>query len=107
MFGGIDPKKMQAMMSKMGIKQDDIEASRVIIEREDGNIVIENPQVVKISMQGQLSWQITGDVKEEARGISEEDVRIVMEKAGVDEMKARKALETNDGDIAQAIVSLE
>ena len=41
MFGGMDPKKMQAMMRQMGIKQDEIEATRVIIEKADGNIVIE------------------------------------------------------------------
>ena len=55
MFGGMDPKKMQAMMRQMGIKQDEIEATRVIIEKADGNIVIENPNVVKITMQGNES----------------------------------------------------
>jgi nascent polypeptide-associated complex subunit alpha len=106
MFGGIDPKKMQAMMKQMGIKQEDIASTRVIIEREDGNIVIENPHVVKIVMQGQESWQITGEAREEAAGISEEDVKIVMEKANVSHDKAKKALEVSEGDIAQAIIDL-
>ena len=42
MFGGIDPKKMQAMMKQMGIKQEEIDAKRVIIEKSDGRIIIEN-----------------------------------------------------------------
>ena len=32
----IDPKKMQAMMKQMGISQEDIPSSKVIIEKEDG-----------------------------------------------------------------------
>ena len=40
MFPGINPKKIQEMMRSMGIKQEDIEASRVIIECEDKNIII-------------------------------------------------------------------
>ena len=56
MFGGMDPKKMQAVMKQMGIKQEEIEASRVTIDKIDGTrIVIEEPNVVKIMMQGQES----------------------------------------------------
>ena len=36
MFGGINPKQMQGMMKKMGIAQQEISASRVIIEKIDG-----------------------------------------------------------------------
>ncbi len=106
MFGGMDPKKMQAMMRQMGIKQDEIEATRVIIEKADGNIVIENPNVVKITMQGNESWQITGDAREEATGISEADVAMVAERTGKSKKEALKALETAEGDIATAIMKL-
>ena len=106
MFGGIDPKKMQAMMKQMGIKQEEIEASRVIIESSDRKIVIEEPSVTKIIMQGQESWQITGKASEEGAGISDSDVQMVMNQTGVSEDKARKALESSEGDIAAAIVSL-
>jgi nascent polypeptide-associated complex subunit alpha len=105
MFGGIDPKKMQAMMKQMGIKQEEIEAVRVIIEKADGNIVIEQPNVAKITMQGQESWQITGTAHEES-GISDEDVRMVAGKTGKSESEAREALENAEGDIAQAIMAL-
>ena len=53
MFPGINPKKIQSMMSKMGIKQEEIPAKRVIIEQEDKNTIIENPQVTKVNMAGQ------------------------------------------------------
>lgn len=106
MFGGMDPKKMQAMMRQMGIKQEEIEATRVIIEKIDGRIVIENPGVTKITMQGQESWQITGEVHEEAAGVSIEDVQMVMEKTGKSESEVRAALEVSGGDIAQAILDL-
>jgi len=105
MFGGLDPKKMQAMMRQMGIKQEEIDALRVIIEKTDGKIIIDNPQVTKIVMQGQESWQISGQAREE-QGISEDDVRMVMDKTGSSEEKARAALEKHSGDIAEAILSL-
>lgn len=107
MFGGIDPKKMQAMMKQMGIKQDEIDALRVVIEKNDGRqIVIDNPNVVKITMQGQDSWQITGEAHEESSGVSEEDVRLIMEKTGKGQDEVKVALEKNEGDIAQTIVEL-
>jgi nascent polypeptide-associated complex subunit alpha len=106
MFGGIDPKKMQAMMRQMGIKQEEIPATRVIIEKEDGRIIIENANVQKITMQGQHSWQITGQEREEAAGIKDEDINLVAEKTGKSKSQAKKALEDNNGDIAEAIVQL-
>ena len=108
MFGGIDPKKMQAMMKQMGIKQDEIEASRVVIEKIDGSkTVIENPSVTKINMKGQESWQITGEAREEGNeGVNEEDIRLIMEKTGKDIEECKSVLEKNEGDIAQCIVEL-
>ena len=104
-LGGLNPKKMQAMMKQLGIKQEEIEASRVIIERESGNIIIENPSVTKVEMQGQETWQIIGDAKEEEAGVNEEDIKLVMEKTGKSENEARNALEET-GDIAEAILKL-
>lgn len=104
-MGGMNPKKIQSMMKQMGIDQEDINANRVIIERDEGNIVIENPSVQKITMQGQVSWQITGDAKEEEAGFSQEDIDLIMEKTGKPDEEVRKALEET-GDIAEAIVRL-
>ena len=107
MFGGVNPAQVQSMMKKMGIKQEEIDALRVIIEKTDGGrIIIENPSVTKINMQGNDSWQITGEAKEESGGISEEDVLAVIEKTGVDRNKAEQVLKDSNGDLAEAILSL-
>ena len=74
MFPGLNPKKMQGMMKKMGIAQEEIDANRVIIEKDDGNIVIDNPSVLKIEMQGQSNYQISGDESQEEPGISRRSV---------------------------------
>jgi len=108
MFGGIDPKKMQVLMKQMGMSQKEIEASRVIIEKTDDNkIIIENPSVIKISMQGQETFQISGHIKEEnsEQGVNKEDIMTVMEKTGVSEKKARETLEKTR-DLAEAILEL-
>ncbi len=103
--GGLDPKKMKAMMKQMGINQDDVPANRVIIEGDGKKIVIDNPAVQKITMQGQISFQISGDVREEAEGIKAEDILMVAEKTGKSKAEAKKALEETN-DIAEAIVKL-
>jgi len=93
-------------MKQMGIDQSDIPAKRVIIEQEDGNIIIDNPSVAKINMQGQTQFQISGDVSEEEAGTSEEDIATVAEKTGKSEAEAKEALEKAGGDIAEAIINL-
>ena len=107
MIPGINPKQMQAVMKQMGMSQTDIPSSRVIIEKEEGGrIVIDNPSVVKIKMQGQESFQITGDVSEEnEEKFSENDIKVVMEKTNCSEEDAKKALEET-GDLADAIMKL-
>ena len=107
MFGNVNPKQIQGMMKKMGIAQTEIDADRVVIECEDKNIVIENPSVVKINMQGNESFQISGDVSEQEKSaFNEDDVKIVMEKTGKSKEKVVEALGKTEGDIAQAIVEL-
>jgi len=108
MFPGLNPKKMQAMMKQMGIAQEEIPASKVIIEKsDDRKIIIENPSVTKVKMQGQETFQIAGEVREEASasGISEDDIKTVIEKTGCSEEKARETLEKT-GDLAEAILEL-
>ena len=112
MFGGINPKQMQGMMKKMGISQEDISAERVIIEKTDGDkIIIENPSIQRIKMQGQESFQIAGDISEvsgtdESNEITEQDIEAVMEQTGTSREKAKETLEKNDGDLAETILEL-
>lgn len=109
MFPGINPRKMQQMMKKMGIKQVEIPATEVIIKTEDKDIVITEPSVSKVNMMGQETFQISGSIQEREKQIeiSEEDIKTVMEQAGVDESKAKEALKETKGDIAQAILNLQ
>lgn len=105
--GGLDPKKMQAMMKQLGMDQEEIDAKRVLIEKSDNSkIIIDNPSVTKITIKGQESFQISGNVIEKEAGISEADVQTVMEKTGVTMKDAKKALESTNGDLAEAILSL-
>ena len=104
----MNPRQMQGMMKKMGISQEEIESSRVIIEKEDGTrIIIEEPNVTKVTMQGQETFQIIGEAREESleQNISEEDIQTVMEKTNCTEEEARKSLEKT-GDLAESILEL-
>ncbi|MBI2452034.1 nascent polypeptide-associated complex protein [Candidatus Pacearchaeota archaeon] len=105
-IGKIDPRKMQSMMKQFGMSQQDIEAERVVIEKSDGKIIIENPNVQKIKFQGQESWQISGDSREEAsEKFNEEDIKLVMGKTGKKKEQVIKTLEETN-DIAEAIMKL-
>ncbi len=108
MFGGINPKKMQGMMKQMGIAQEEISASKVIIEKKDGGkLIIEDPSVIKIKMQGQTSFQITGEEKEESEEveISEDDINTIIEKTGCSKEQAKESLEKTN-DLAESILEL-
>ncbi len=107
MFPGLNPKKMQQMMKKMGIAQQEIPANKVTIETSDKNIIISNPSVIKINMQGQTNFQISGDVSEEEKqDNTEQDIKTIMEKIGCLEQEAKQALEKTGGDLTEAILSL-
>ena len=104
----VNPKQMQQAMKQMGIKQEEIDASKVTIEKNDGSkIIIDNPSVQKIIMQGNESFQISGEVSEESSELfSEDDVKAVIEKTGCTKEQAIKVLESTNGDLAEAIMEL-
>ena len=116
MFPGLNPKKMQAVMKQMGISQENINANKVIIEKDDGNIIINNPTVTKVNMQGQENFQISGDISEQevqegAEPIAEEDnteedIKTIMQKVNCLEEEAKMALEKANGDLTEAILEL-
>ena len=97
-----DPRKLQQAMRQMGIKQESIEADEVIIKSKAGTIVIKQPEVVKISVKGSSFYQISG--VEEQIPFTEEDVKMVIEKTGVERERAVEALKKTKGDIAEAIM---
>ncbi|MAG20094.1 nascent polypeptide-associated complex protein [archaeon] len=106
MIPGINPKQMQKAMKQLGMKQEEINATEVIIKTPEKNLLISNPQVSKINMMGQETFQITGDISEES-SISEEDIKMVIEQTSVSEEQAKEALEKNNGDLAKTIMELK
>ena len=111
MLPGMNPRKMQQMMKKMGIQQVDIPAKEVIIRCEDKDIIITDPSVAKVNMMGQENFQISGTVEERpvstAPDINEEDVKTVAEQANVSKEEAEEALKKHEGDLAAAILELK
>ena len=110
MIPGMNSRQMKQMMKQMGVQQQDIEAHRVIIECPDRKLVIDNPQVAKVNMMGQKTWQVVGEAREESLDtsaeINDEDVQTVVSQTNVSEEEAKKAIEEADGDLAQAIMNL-
>ena len=106
MFPGMNKRGIEAAMKKMGIKQHNIDASEVIIKTPEKDIIISEPQVARVEMMGQETFQISGNVSERAP-LSEEDVKTVSEQAGVSLEDAEKALKQTNGDLAEAIMNLK
>lgn len=99
---------MQGLMKQMGISQEEVPAEKVIIEKTDGNkIIISEPSVTKIKMQGQETFQIAGNISEEAEevGISDDDIKMIVEKTGCTEEQAKESLEKT-GDLTESILEL-
>jgi nascent polypeptide-associated complex subunit alpha len=109
MFPGMNPRQMQQAMRKLGIQQVEIEATEVIIKTPGKDLIIQNPQVSKVNMMGQETFQIVGEVEERERKveINEDDIKTVAEQTGVSEEEAKKAIEETNGDLAEAILKLK
>ncbi len=123
-FGGSsDPKKMQEMLRRMGVKNQEVEAVEVVITQKSGKrIVIKNPQVMEVEFSGQRTFQIVGEVsvqegkkvgektgvsRDEEIEVSDKDVKFVADTARMPEKKAREVLIKTKGDIAKAILILK
>ncbi len=106
-------RELRRMMKRMGLTMEQVSnVSHVDIVLDNGDVIrINNPVVAKVKVSGQTTYQITGEEelieKEEEIEISEEDLDIVAQSAGVDKELARKALQLTGGDIAQAIALLK
>lgn len=102
----LNPKQIEKAMKRMGVQSQEIEAEEVVIKTKDKDIVISNPSVARVNMMGQDSFQVSGEVSERSRGVSPEDVQMVMDQTGASEEDARKALEET-GDLAESILKLK
>ena len=107
----INPREAKRLMKRMGLSMGAMpDVQQVILKTKTKEIIIENPEVAVMNMQGQKIFQITGEIVEKAieREVTfpEEDVQLVAQQAKVSVEQARAALEQMKGDLAQAILLL-
>ncbi len=104
----INPRQMEKLARQMGMQIDNIEAEKVIIVTKDNKIIIDNPQVAKVKMMGQETFQVSGgEITEESKEkFSNDDVKMIMEQTGALEEEACAVLRETQ-DIAEAIVKLK
>ena len=105
----MNPRDVKKAMQRMGIQQQDIDATEVLIRTAGKTIRISNPQVAKVNMMGQQTFQVSGKIEEidETPEITTDDVSAVVAQANCSEEEAKKALEESSGDIAEAILKLQ
>lgn len=104
----MNPKQMKKMMKQMGIEMEELDAEEVIIRTTTEELIFKNPTVSKISARGVETFQVMGSYEVVRKvQLNEEDVKLIMEQASVDEETARKALEEAGGDIAEALMKLQ
>ena len=116
----MNPREQKRMMQRMGMNMDTVpDVQQVLIRTNCKDIVIDEPEVAILEVQGQKMYQIIGgQVSEQAPSklqaaavakptFSEEDVRLVADQTGKSLEKAKEALEECQGDLAKAILLLQ
>ena len=96
-------------MKKLGMQVEQIEdVISIVIKTPKGNYIFDAAEVTAMTMQGTTTYQIIGEPRfeEAAPDIPKEDVAMVAAQANVSEEKAKDALVTTKGDIAEAIMLL-
>jgi nascent polypeptide-associated complex subunit alpha len=104
MMQGINPQMMKRLMKQL--KTEEIEADEVIIKAGNRKIVIKNPQVMKMNVSGQDTFQVMGEISEE-EDINPDDIKMIVENTGCTEKEAVDALAETKGDIAEAIMKIK
>lgn len=107
----MNSRTTRRMMQRMGMEVEEIrDAIQVTIKTPNKEIIIDNPEVSITKMQDQKIFQIMGGEITERKIVNdlilEEDVKLVAQQANVSMDIARKALESTNGDLAQAILLL-
>lgn len=109
----VSPREARRMMQRMGLSMDTVsDVEQVVIKTSSKEIVIEEPDVAVLEVQGQRVFQVAGGkISEKAVErklvFPEEDVRLVADQTGKSVEEARRALEECDGDLAKAILLLQ
>jgi nascent polypeptide-associated complex subunit alpha len=108
----VNPREARRMMQRMGMSMGALpDVQEVVFRTNTKEIIVENPEVAVMEMQGQKIFQVTGEriVEKAIEGavkIPEEDVQLVATQAKVSVEEARAALQQTKGDLAQAILLL-
>jgi nascent polypeptide-associated complex subunit alpha len=112
----MNPREAKRMMQRMGMNMDSVEnVEQVIIKTPTKDIVIEQPEVAMLQVQGQRIYQVAGgNVTERSPErasrtfkVSEEDAQLVANQTGKSIAEAKQALEECEGDLAKAILLLQ
>ena len=107
----MSPREQQRMMQKMGLQVQQLDdISRVIMETSTKRIIIDNPEVATVSVQGQTIYQVGGGSMREEGLVNQpsvDDAKLVASQAGVSQEEASEALRRSGGDLAQAIILLK
>ncbi len=114
MPGGRDAARM---MQKMGMKIDEVpDVLSVVIRTPTKEIVIEEPAVTVVNMQGQRMYQVAGGTVSESTPqavptttptSTDADAQLVAQQTGRGLEEAKKALVESGGDLAKAILLLK
>ena len=117
----MNPREQRRIMQRMGMNMNAVpDVEQVIIKTPSKDIVVEQPEVAILEVQGQKIFQVIGgQVTEKAPErkaaaaspvvlkFSEEDAQLVSGQTGKSVEEARKALAECDGDLAKAILLLQ
>jgi nascent polypeptide-associated complex subunit alpha len=111
MMRGGGNREMRRMMDKMGLDMNELSnVQEVIIKTDKKEIIISKPSVTEMKAKDNSIFTVTADSYEERELevpiFSEEDIQLVSQQSGVDEEKAKSALEEAEGDLARAILLL-
>ena len=105
-------REMRRMMDKMGLDMNELQnVQEVIIKTDKKEIIISKPSVTEMKAKDSSIFTVTADSYEEISELevpifSDDDIQLVSQQAGVDEEKAKSALEEANGDLARAILLL-
>jgi len=91
-------REMRRMMDKMGLDMKEIpNVQEVIIKTDKKEIIVSKPSVTEMKAKDNSIFTVTADSYEERELdvpiFSDEDIQLVSQQAGVDEEKAKNALE--------------
>ncbi len=102
---------MAQIMKQMGIKNEPVDALKVVVHKADGSqMVVEPAQVILVEMQGQKSLQVSGTFTESSGNPDDatpSDLDLIMDETGCTKEEAEKALDEAKGDLAEAILKLK